>query len=41
MSRRKLDSLSGKEVDDMVKVEVLRKWAKLGEGLLNDLVKDV
>jgi len=41
MSRRKLDSLSGKEVDDMIKVEVLRKWAKLGEGLLNGLMKEV
>ena len=41
MSRRKLDSLSGKEVDDMTKVEVRRKWVKLGEGFLNDLVKEV
>lgn len=41
MSCRKLDSLSGKEVDDMTKVEVLRKWENLGAGqrFVYDLVK--
>jgi hypothetical protein len=41
MSCRKLDSLSGKEVDDMTKVDVLRRWAKLGIGqqFVYDLVK--